>query len=172
MSTQHNITNITITNASTEAADALWGCVTSNQNLAEKIAALCNEHGENFKNAGASLKLSWDEIGYGILPSQSTRHVVEACFQTNMERKAASQFLNAMGLVTKQRISQLLSVVFDGDKSKNNGNGKADKKSQEGLDKKGEGFTFAQILAAIQSLKSITKEEAQTAASVLASKIA
>lgn len=171
MSTQHNTNTITAT--ATATANALWACVTSNQGLAESIAALCNEHGEDFKKAGSSLATAWDEIGYGVLPSQATRHLVEACFQTNMERKSASQFLNGMGLVTKQRISQLLSVVFDGDKSKNNGNKKAEGKSQEGLDKpNGNGFTFEQILAAIKSLDSITQEQAQIAAATLASKIA
>jgi hypothetical protein len=162
-----------ITATATATANALWTCITSTHELASSIALLCNANGENYKEAGASLRVAWDEIGYDVLPSQATRTLVEACFQTNMERKSASQFLNAMGLVTKQRISQLLSVVFDGDKSKNNNNGKADKKSQEGLDKpNGNGFTFEQILASLQSLDKLTMEQAQILASVAASKIA
>jgi hypothetical protein len=93
-----------------------------------------------------------------------------------MERKSASKFLNALGLVTKQRISQLLAVVYDGDASKNKGKPKGDgdgeeAESQDGLDKPSGGFTFAQILAAIGSLQSVTLEEAQTAAALLASKV-
>jgi hypothetical protein len=168
--TTNNATTTTATQA-TKTADSLWNCITSNQSLAEDVALLCNVHDEDFKKAGASLRVAWDEIGYDVLHPQATRLLVEACFQTNMERKSASQFLNAMGLVTKQRISQLLSVVFDGDKSKNNGNGKADKKSQEGLDKSGKGFTFEQILASLKSLPSLTMEQAQILASVAASKI-
>jgi hypothetical protein len=89
-----------------------------------------------------------------------------------MERKSASKFVNAMGLVTKQRVSQLLAVVYDGDASKNKGKPKAETESKDGLDKSsGNGFTFAQILAAIGSLQSVTLEEAQTAAALLASKV-
>jgi hypothetical protein len=165
-----NNASITTETQATKTANSLWSCITSDYVLADDVALLCNVHGEDFKKAGASLATAWDEIGGNVLPSQTTRRLVEACFQTNMERKEASQFLNAMGLVTKQRISQLLSVVFDGDKSKNNGNGKADKKSQEGLDKKG--FTFEQILASLKSLDKLTMEQAQILASVAASKIA
>lgn len=165
-------TNTTsITSAATSAATVLWTCVESSHNLTLAIATLCQASGEDFKAAGQALALAWSEIGGGVSESQATRHLVEACHQTNMDRKSASKFLNGVGLVTKQRIAQLLSVVFDGDAKANRNNGKADKpESQDGLDKSG--FTFEQILAAIKSLPSITKEQAQVAAATLASKIA
>lgn len=160
-----------ITSAATSAATVLWTCVESSHSLTLAIATLCQASGEDFKAAGQALALAWSEIGGGVSESQATRHLVEACHQTNMDRKSASKFLNGVGLVSKQRIAQLLSVVFDGDAKANRNNGKADKpESQDGLDKSG--FTFEQILAAIKSLPSITKEQAQVAAATLASKIA
>jgi hypothetical protein len=169
--------NTAITSAATSAATALWDVSTASFILADSIATLCQATGENYKLAGQSLALAWEEFGGGVDGSQATRHLVEACHQTSMERKSASKFLNGVGLVSKQRIGQLLSVVFDGDKTANRNNGKADKEnkeSQDGLDKSGSGsgFTFEQILAAIKSLPSITKEQAQIAAATLASKIA
>ncbi len=167
-------TNITsaITSAATSAASTLWACVESSHNLSLTIATLCQATGENYKLAGQSLALAWEEFGGDVDGNQTTRFLVEACFGTSMERKSASKFLNGVGLVSKQRIAQLLSVVYDGDKTANRNNGKADKKSQDGLDEKGNGFTFEQILASLKSLPSLTKEQAQILATVAASKIA
>lgn len=160
-----------IATAASSAANALWTCVEANQSLAEQVAGLCQAAGENYKKAGQALALAWAAIRSNVPEAQATRHLVEACFHTNMERKSASKFLNAVGLVSKQRVSQLLSVVYDGDKSKNNGN-KADKQeSQDGLDKSN-GFTFEQILASLKSLPSLTMEQAQILAATAASKIA
>lgn len=165
--------NTSVTSAASATASALWVCTESSYALTLAIASLCQASGENFKAAGQALAIAWAEIGGDVLASHATRHLVEACYATTMDRKSASKFLNGVGLVSKQRIAQLLSVVYDGDKSKNKGN-KAEKgggeKSQDGLDKSG--FTFEQILAAIKSLPSITKEQAQVAAATLASKIA
>lgn len=161
-----------VTVAATATATALWDCVESSHSLSLTVATLCQASNEDFKVAGQALALAWSKIGGGVNDSQATRHLVEACHGTSMEKKSASKFLNAMDLVSKQRISQLLAVVYDGDKSKNNGNKKAEgEESQEGLDKSA-GFTFEQILAAIKTLPSITKEQAQIAAATLASKIA
>ena len=167
------IDTASITAAATATASTLWDCVESTHNLALTIATLCQASNENFKVAGEALAIAWSKIGGGVSDFQATRHLVEACHGTSMGKKSASKFLNAMDLVSKQRISQLLAVVYDGDKSKNNGNKpKAEgEKSQDGLDKSA-GFTFEQILAAIKSLPSITKEQAQVAAATLASKIA
>ena len=170
-------TNTTsITSAATSAATALWAGFEADYNLTLAVATLCQASGENYKEAGQALALAWAEIGGGVSESQATRRLVEACFATTMDRKSASKFLNGVGLVTKQRIAQLLSVVFDGDATKNRGNKaemSGDEKSQDGLDKS-TGFTFEQILAAIKSLPSgtITKEQAQVIAATLASKIA
>jgi hypothetical protein len=162
-----------VSTSATSAANALWACVSSSHDLTLSIASLCQAAGENYKAAGEAFGLAWSEIGGGVSDSQATRHLVEACFATTMERKSASKFLNGVGLVSKQRIYQLLCVVYDGDKSKNNGNGKADEESQDGLDKsEGNGFTFEQILASLKLLPSITKEQAQILAATAASKIA
>jgi hypothetical protein len=62
-----------------------------------------------------------------------------------------------------------LSVVFDGDASKNRGKDKAKSGDESG---KGKGWTFDQIMSALQTLPSITKAQASSAAALLASKIA
>ena len=163
-----------ITTAAVSAAEALWQDVQGTYTLAETIATLCQASGENYKTAGEAFANAWNAIGGGVDSNLATRRLVEACHNTSIERKSASKFLNGVGLVTKQRISQLLAVVYDGDKSKNNGNVKANKESKDSLDKKesGKGFTFDQIMAALQTLPSITKEQAKSAAALLASKIA
>jgi len=171
-------TNTITAATATATATALFTCATSSHNLTLAIATLCNEAAGDFKAAGVALADAWQTIGGDVDSCQATRHLVESCFATSMERKQASKFLNAVGLVSKQRISQLLAVVYDGDKSKNKGkakekNGGDGGESQDGLDKnEGKGFTFEQILAAIKSLPSITKEQAQVAAATLAAKIA
>ena len=164
-------TNTSITTAATATATALWTCVGSSHALSMEIALLCQAANENYKKAGEALAAAWVDMSGEVDDGKATRHLVEACLQTSMARKSASKFLNGMGLVTRQRISQLLSVVYDGDKSKNNGNKpKGEGESQDGLDK-GKGFTFEQILASLKSLDKLTMEQAQILAAVAASKI-
>lgn len=163
----------TTTATATATANALFNAATSSHELTVCIASHVNAHNRNMKEAGASLALAWQEIGGDVSALCATRHLVLGCFASSLERSETSKFLNAMKLVTKQRISQLLGVIYDGDKSKNNGNKPKDGKSQDGLDQsKGDGFTFEQILASLKSLPSITMEQAQILAATAASKIA
>jgi len=160
------------TTTAKETASALFNAVHGSHELTVCIASHVNAHGRDMKAAGNSLAIAWQEIGGDVSALCATRHLVLGCFASSLERKETSKFLNAMELVTKQRISQLLGVIYDGDKSKNNGNSKAEKKSQDGLDKsKGDGFTFEQILASLKSLPSLTVEQAKILAATAASKI-
>lgn len=170
-----------ITTAATATALALWEDLGSVNKVASCISTLCQVAGGDLKAAGAAFFTAWEPMGGAYENGVTTRRLVEACFDTNMDRKMASKFLNAVGLVTKQRIAQLLSVVFDGDSSKNRGKDKAkdkaksaDESADESGDEsgKGNGWTFDQIMAALQTLPSITKAQASSAAALLASKIA
>lgn len=89
-----------------------------------------------------------------ILDRNPIRILAEAVYEVNgVTRKDASVLLNATGLVTKQRVAQILAVVFDGDKSKNKGKTPA-------KEAKTEGDSFAAIMA-ILSGKSLTLTEDQ-----------
>ena len=161
--------NTAIATAATATALALWEDLGSINKVATCIATLCQAAEGDLKAAGAAFFTAWEPMGGAYENGVTTRRLVEACFDTNMDRKMASRFLNSAGLVTKQRIAQLLGVVFDGDSSKNRGKDKA-KSGEESS--KGKGFTFDQIMAALQTLPSIPKEQATSAAALLASKIA
>jgi len=163
----------TTTNATATAiSNLLWeGSVEIVHNLASLIAKLCQELKEDKKKVGSLIGDEWYKVGADVNGSKPIRLLIEACMATNMERKDISALVNATEIVSKQRVSQLLAVIIDGDKSKNKG-GK-DKASKEGdgqggLDK---APSFAAILEAIKALPSITQVEAETAAALLASKI-
>jgi hypothetical protein len=169
MTTQHNTS---ITTQATATANVLWTSCDQVHTLADSIASLMNVSNRDMKVAGDALSTEWVKIGGGHENSRPMRLVIEALLFTDVTRKEASAFANAMQLVSRQRVSQLLGVVYDGDKSKNNGNKPSEGgESQEGLDK-GKGFTFEQILASLKSLDKLTMEQAQILASVAASKIA
>ena len=161
MSTTTNATATAITNL-------LWeGSVEIVHNLASLIAKLCQELKEDKKKVGAVIGDEWYKVGADVNGSKPIRLLIEACMATNMERKDISALVNATEIVSKQRVSQLLAVIVDGDKSKNKG-GK-DKPSKEGAGQGG--LDFNAILNAIKALPSITQVEAETAAALLASKI-
>jgi len=160
-----------IATAATATALALWEDLGSVNKVASCIATLCQAAGGDLKAAGAAFFKAWEPMGGAYENGVTTRRLVKACFDTNMDKKMASRFLNAVGLVTKQRIGQLLGVVFDGDASKNRGKDK-DKAKSGDESGKGKGWTFDQIMAALQTLPSITKAQASSAAALLASKIA
>lgn len=161
MSTTTNATATAITNL-------LWeGSVEIVHNLASLIAKLCQELKEDKKKVGAAIGTEWYKVGADVNGSKPIRLLIEACMATNMERKDISALVNATEIVSKQRVSQLLAVIIDGDKSKNKGS--KDKASKEGGGQGG--LDFDSILAAIKALPSITQAQAETAAALLASKI-
>lgn len=146
--------------------------------IAATIATLCQESGENYKQAGEAFGNAWHAIGANVEGGRPCRVIVEACFQTNLDRAAVLKFVNGAALVTKQRVSQLVAVVYDGDKSKNKG--KAKSESQDVLtgeesdsgDKNPAPVTVAQILTLIQALPSVTKAEASQLAIAIKAKLA
>jgi hypothetical protein len=152
------IKNTAVKSAARQTASALWNTVETSFNLASCIATLCQASGENYKEAGIALAEEWLEIGGNITMSSTTRALVEACAKTNLTKKETSVFVNATGFVSKQRVSQIIGLIFDGKEAKK-------EKSKGGL-------TFEQVLAAIGNLPSITEEQAKVAAKLLASKVA
>lgn len=169
--------NAIVTSAST-VANLLFDGSTVACSIAAELAIMMNNHGNDYKAIGKAIGEEWQKIGGDVETSHPVRLLIEACtYVKGMTRKETSKVVNAADIVSRQRVSQLIAVIFDGDKSKNSGNKaakeKADKakgegKSQDGLDK----MTFDQILAALKSLTSITQHQAEVAASLLASKIA
>ena len=149
--------NNAIKTAAIKTATALWDTVEVSFNLAQCIAALCQAAGEDYKAAGAALAEEWLEFGGNVPMAATCRALVEACAKTNMSRKETSVFVNSTSFVSKQRVSQIINLVFDGKEAK--------KKESKGL-------TFEQVLAAIGNLPSITEEQAKVAAKLLASKVA
>jgi hypothetical protein len=152
----------------TAISNLLWeGSVEIVHNLASLIAKLCQELKEDKKKVGSLIGDEWYKIGADVNGSKPIRLLIEACMATNMERKDISALVNATEIVSKQRVSQLLAVIIDGDKSKNKGS--KDKPSKEGAGQGG--LDFDAILAAIKSLPSITLDQAQAAAALLSSKV-
>jgi len=164
--------NITIETAASDASAALWNCATASHSLTLAVAALCQAAGEDFKAAGVALANEWSKIGGNVDDSQATRKLVEACYATTMTRKDASKFLNAVGLVTKQRIAQLLAVVYDGDASKNRGKDKAKSQDETGDQKEGTGYTFEQVLASLKTLGTMTEAQANAMLEVISGLVA
>lgn len=175
MTTNTNTTIIT-TSAST-VANLLFEGSTVACSIAAELAIMMNNHGNDYKAIGKAIGEEWDKIGGDVETSHPVRLLIEACtYVKGMTRKETSKVVNAADIVSRQRVSQLIAVIFDGDKSKNKGKAATEKdgkekgegKSQDGLDK----LSFTQILAALKALPSITQEQAEIAATILASKIA
>lgn len=118
---------------SQEAVDfveALHGTINATHKMGVKLASVYNKHNGDPVAIGSDI---WEAWSKNPLDRSPARPFVEACLEANIVRKEASLILNASGMVSKQRISQLLAVVYDGDKSKNKNN--ADRKAgQGGLD--------------------------------------
>jgi hypothetical protein len=168
MSNNNNATATAISNL-------LWeGSVEIVHNLASLIAKLCQELKEDKKKVGSLIGDEWYKVGADVNGSKPIRLLIEACMATNMERKDISALVNATEIVSKQRVSQLLAVIVDGDKSKNKGS--KDKPSKEGTGQggldKSEIPSWDAILKAIKAQPSLTKAQAEEAAALLASKIA
>lgn len=175
----NNNNNINVATIAETLALQVWeSAVVSPLAIAATVATLCNEAGEDYKSAGAAFGAAWRDIGANVEGGVPTRCVISACVQTNMERKGILKFVNAAELVSKQRVSQLVAVIYDGDKSKNKGKAKAE--SQDGLDGgDGDGggnkspatVTVAQILTLIQALPKISAAEASQLAIAIKAKM-
>lgn len=155
--TQNNAAMIQAT--ATATATALWEVtVTGTINLAESIAATVNATNGDFPLAGAAIGKAWQAIGAEVNGGCVARNLVAGCFNTNMERADCLKLANAAGIVTRQRISQLVAGVYDGDNSKNCGKKKTADKPSASDSGAGGGFTAAQICNAIARTK-LTGEE-------------
>lgn len=110
------------------------------------------------------------------------RILADAAVAAGMPRADISALLNSTKVVSKQRTSQLLAVVVDGDKSKNKGkpskSAKADKGGQDGLDltpkadKPTKSVTVDDVLAIIGKLPSLTQPDAERVVAALREKLA
>lgn len=153
-------------------SNLLWeGSVEIVHNLASLIAKLCQELKEDKKKVGSLIGDEWYKIGADVNGSKPIRLLIEACMETNMERKDISALVNATEIVSKQRVSQLLAVIIDGDKSKNKGGKDKPSKEGAGQDPLDKTPSVDAIVAAIKALPSVTQLEAETIAALLASKI-
>jgi len=155
---KNNNNSNAIKTAARQTAAALWDTVEVSFNLAQCIATLCQAAGEDYKAAGAALAEEWLEFGGNVPMASTCRALVEACAKTNLTKKETSVFVNSTSFVSKQRVSQIIGMIFDGKE--------ANKKKSQG------GLTFEQVLSAIGNLSSITEEQAKVAAKLLASKVA
>jgi hypothetical protein len=181
--------NVNVATIAETLALQVWeASVVSPLAIAATIATLCNEAGEDYKEAGAAFGAAWRDIGANIEGGVPCRCIIAACAQTNMDRKAVLKFVNGADIVSKQRVSQLVAVIVDGDKSKNKGNKTAaELKSQDVLtDKEKAGLqaelnsepktpatvTVGQILTLIAALPAITEAEASQLAVALKAKLA
>lgn len=115
---------IVVSTAATALVESLHGALNATHQVGVNMAALYNAHNGEPEAIGADL---WEAWSANPLDRSPARLLVDACNEANIPRKEASLILNATGIVSKQRISQLLAVVYDGDTSKNKNN--ADRKS-------------------------------------------
>lgn len=159
--TQNNAAMIQAT--ATATATALWQVtVDSTIALAETIADCVNATAGDYPLAGAAIGKAWHEIGANVAGGCVARNLVAGCYHTNMDRADCLKLANAAGIVSRQRVSQLVAVIYDGDNSKNCGKKKTATTEPTGASdsepSEGGGFTAAQICNAIASAK-LTAEE-------------
>ena len=150
-------------------AESLWATTLASFDLAECIASHIRAHEGDLKAAGIDAGIAWAAISGNVAAGRTTRDLASACYETNLTKKEASKFLNAMELVSKVRVGQVLAGVYDGDNSKNSGN-KAAAASDDAADDAAAvktGFTFAQVLASIQSLGKLSEEQASAMLEVI-----
>ena len=135
--------------------------ILASQDLSLLVTNLWNETGCP-KETG---RLIGEAANGEILDKNPIRILAEAVFNVkDVTRKEASLLLNATELVTKQRVSQILAVVFDGDASKNRGKTPA-------KEAKTEGDSFAAIMAILSGKNlSLTEDQADAILAAVASK--
>lgn len=162
--------------------------------LAADVTLLVAAH-PTAKDAGTALRAAWASLNEkaDALP---IRMLVEACYLAGITRADASPLCNAVKAVAKQRVSQLVAVIYDGNKAANKGKpakgGKADKadkaapkggksESQDGLDQLVETApkaapkaapTVEDVLALIAELPALTAADASRIAVALKGKLA
>jgi hypothetical protein len=147
-----------------QIVSAINNAILANESLSQLVADLWSET-VCPKETGRQIGKAAD--GH-VLDKNPIRVLAEAVYNVKgIERKDASKLLNATGLVSKQRVAQILAVVFDGDSSKNCGKAAA----KPAADKPA-GDSFAAIMA-ILSGKNLTlsEEQADAILAAVASKV-
>jgi hypothetical protein len=161
-------------NTANAIANLLWeGSVEIVHKIADLIADLSVECKQDPKKMGLAVGDEWHQIGGEVEGGKPAGLLLAACQEAKMDKKNTYALMNSAQIVTKQRVTQLWQVIVDGDKSKNKGS--KDKPSKEGAGQGGldkSGLTWEQILEAIKAHPHITQAQAETAAALLASKIA
>ena len=134
---------------------------TATHELAKLITALWNQT-QCPKETGRLIGEAFSQDGLDRNPIRNLADSLREIHGTT--KKEASLLLNATGLVSKQRVAQILAVVFDGDKSKNKGKTPA-------KEAKTEADSFAAIMAILSGKNlSLTEDQADAILAAVASK--
>ena len=140
-----------IKTAATQFAKSLVvGVQYANKVLADELEAILVAADRDMVAAGKAIGVAWGLHGvdHAQGEAQPARLIVEACWENSFDKSEAREILKATELVSKQRISQLLAIVYDGGT-----NGSVNPKSGKGG--KGNGDPVSAILA-ILSKKGLT----------------
>ncbi len=132
-----------IKTAATQFAKSLVvGVQYANKVLADELEAILVAADRDMVAAGKAIGVAWGLHGvdHAQGEAQPARLIVEACWENSFDKSEAREILKATELVSKQRISQLLAIVYDGGT-----NGSVNPKSGKGG--KGNGDPVSAILA-------------------------
>jgi hypothetical protein len=177
-------------NQAAHVCNVLWDITVDSVNLlATEVAKLMHLTGESPSKAGELVGAAWkaESLDSVVESSKPIRLLAEAARDTNMTKDTARSFLKGTGLVSRQRVHQILAVVFDGDKAANKGSRKAPKGepsvktvlTASGPAPKGATpaaptpakADFKAVVAVLKGLTSLTREQAIEIAKLAASKV-
>ena len=162
------------TNNNTAAAisNLMWeGSVEIVHQIANLVFQLAEEMRHDPSKMGLAIGNAWHQIGGEVESAKPARLLIESCHEAKMDKKSIYALMKSAEIISKQRVSQIYQSSIEGNKDANKGSkDRKAKDGQGGLDKSG--ITWEQILEAIKAHPSITQVQAETAAALLASKIA
>ena len=147
-----------------QIATLLCEGVTITHAIGVKLRELLDGVKQDLEVAGRMIGSEWNQIGCDRQPISL---LCKAAWEADLSKDEARLLMKSANLVSKQRVSQVLSVVYDNDKSKNKGS--KDRKAKTGTAK---AESAKEIIAMLKALQKLTKEEAIEIANIIKSKLA
>jgi hypothetical protein len=164
-----------------QIATLLFEGVTITHTIGVKLRELLDGVKQDLEVAGRMIGSEWNQFGCDRQPISL---LCKAAWEADLSKDEARLLMKSANLVSKQRVSQVLSVVYDNDKSKNKGSkdrqlakAKADQVKSAKADKPAESAKadkpdIKSIIASLKAMPTISKADAIEIANIIRAKLA
>jgi hypothetical protein len=152
------------TQIASSIATLLFEGVTLTHTIGLKLRELLDSVKQDLETAGKLIGSEWNQFGCDRKPISL---LCKAAWEADLSKDEARLLMKSAALVSKQRISQVLSVVYDNDKSKNKGS-----KDRKAKTETAKAESAKEIIAMLKALPKLTKEEAIEIANIIKAKLA